>query len=45
MIEQGYAQQRMWAAGNASAVVGSDASILGYRIERKARDMVVAMAE
>ncbi|KAL0072725.1 hypothetical protein AAF712_000488 [Marasmius tenuissimus] len=45
MIEQGFAQQRMWATGNASAVVGSDPSILGDRIEQKARDMVLGMAE
>ncbi|KAL0577738.1 hypothetical protein V5O48_004232 [Marasmius crinis-equi] len=43
MIEQGYAQQRMWATGDASAVTGSDPSILGYYIERKARDLVVNM--
>ncbi|KAK1229130.1 hypothetical protein PQX77_007800 [Marasmius sp. AFHP31] len=45
MIEQGFAQQRMWATGNASAVIGSDPSILGDRIEQKARDMVLGMAE
>ncbi|KAF9268727.1 hypothetical protein L218DRAFT_526692 [Marasmius fiardii PR-910] len=43
MIEQGYAQQRMWATGNASVVTGSDPSILGSYIEQKARDLVLSM--
>ncbi|KAG7090988.1 hypothetical protein E1B28_010055 [Marasmius oreades] len=45
MIEQGYAQQRMWAAGNASATIGSDPSILGTFIERMARDLVLSMED
>ncbi|KAJ7230402.1 hypothetical protein GGX14DRAFT_344185 [Mycena pura] len=37
MIEQGLAQQRMWARGAASIAVGSDASILGVDLEAAAR--------
>ncbi|KAF7303129.1 Pentafunctional arom polypeptide [Mycena kentingensis (nom. inval.)] len=37
MIEQGFAQQRMWARGEASVAVGSDALILGAEVEAAAR--------
>jgi len=45
MIEQGYAQQRMWARGDASVEVGSDPSILGPEIELAARELAINMAE
>ena len=45
MIEQGLAQQRMWARGDASVQVGSDASILGEQIEMAAREWVGRMEE
>ncbi|KAJ6465167.1 hypothetical protein C8R47DRAFT_49626 [Mycena vitilis] len=37
MIEQGFAQQRMWLRGVASVAVGSDASITGAALEQSAR--------
>ncbi|KAJ6485544.1 hypothetical protein C8R45DRAFT_996958 [Mycena sanguinolenta] len=37
MIEQGFAQQRMWLRGVASVAVGSDASITGAALEESAR--------
>nr|GAT46973.1 pentafunctional arom polypeptide [Mycena chlorophos] len=37
MIEQGYAQQRMFARGEATMSVGSDPTILGPEIEQSAR--------
>jgi hypothetical protein len=37
MIEQGFAQQRMWLRGVASVAVGSDSSILGAALEQSAR--------
>ncbi|KAJ7663928.1 hypothetical protein DFH06DRAFT_1128290 [Mycena polygramma] len=37
MIEQGFAQQRMWLHGVASVAVGSDASITGATLEQSAR--------
>jgi len=43
MIEQGLAQQRMWMRGDASAEVGSDATLLGEMIERDARVLVESM--
>jgi hypothetical protein len=45
MIEQGLAQQQMWACGDASVDVGSDASILGEQIEMGARNWVGRMNE
>ncbi|KAJ7302987.1 hypothetical protein DFH08DRAFT_1089540 [Mycena albidolilacea] len=37
MIEQGFAQQRMWLRGVASVAVGSDSSITGSALEEAAR--------
>ncbi|KAF8211089.1 hypothetical protein K438DRAFT_104434 [Mycena galopus ATCC 62051] len=37
MIEQGFAQQRMWLRGVASVAVGSDSSITGVALEQSAR--------
>ncbi|KAJ7609052.1 hypothetical protein FB45DRAFT_374187 [Roridomyces roridus] len=37
MIEQGFAQQRMWLRGVASVTVGSDPVILGKQLEDEAR--------
>jgi quinate dehydrogenase len=45
MIEQGLAQQRMWARGDASVEVGSDPGILGAEVEKAARDWVSNMKE
>lgn len=45
MIEQGFAQQRMWMRGDASVEVGSDATLLGEKIERDARLLVERMNE
>jgi hypothetical protein len=45
MIEQGFAQQRMWARGDASVEVGCDSTILGQQIEMGARDFVERMKE
>lgn len=45
MVEQGYAQQRMWLTGDASSKTGSDPKILGPLIEQKARDLVANMGE
>ncbi|KAK7045675.1 hypothetical protein VNI00_007508 [Paramarasmius palmivorus] len=45
MIEQGYAQQRMWATGNPSSVIGSDPAILGPEIEQRARDLIDNMTD
>jgi hypothetical protein len=45
MIEQGLAQQRMWMRGDASVEVGSDATLLGEKIERDARVLVESMSE
>ncbi|THH18824.1 hypothetical protein EW146_g2235 [Bondarzewia mesenterica] len=45
MIEQGYAQQRMWARGDTSVQVGSDPSILGPEIEAAARELAINMSE
>jgi hypothetical protein len=45
MIEQGLAQQRMWACGDASVEVGSDDRILGEEVERAAREWVGDMKE
>jgi hypothetical protein len=45
MIEQGLAQQRMWARGDASVEVGCDASILGEDVEAVARQWVANMDE
>jgi shikimate 5-dehydrogenase len=43
MIEQGLAQQRMWARGDASVEVGCDASILGEDVDAVARQWVANM--
>jgi len=43
MIEQGFAQQRMWLRGDASVKVGSDATLLGDKVERDARTTVEDM--
>ncbi|KAJ7497014.1 hypothetical protein FB451DRAFT_1120135 [Mycena latifolia] len=45
MIEQGYAQQRMWARQDPSIEVGCDPSILGPEIERAARELAMSMKE
>jgi quinate dehydrogenase len=45
MIEQGFAQQRMWARGDAGVEVGCDSSILGQLVETGARDFVERMQE
>ncbi|THH16784.1 hypothetical protein EW146_g3902 [Bondarzewia mesenterica] len=45
MIEQGYAQQRMWARGDTSVQVGSDPSILGPEIEAAARELAINMSD
>ncbi|KAF7309398.1 Pentafunctional arom polypeptide [Mycena indigotica] len=42
MIEQGFAQQRMWRRGEATLAVGSDASITGEVMETRARQAVQA---
>ncbi|KAE9408667.1 hypothetical protein BT96DRAFT_913807, partial [Gymnopus androsaceus JB14] len=45
MVEQGYAQQRMWLAGDASVETGSDPKILGPVIEQKARDLIANLGD
>ncbi|KAJ3840314.1 shikimate dehydrogenase substrate binding domain-containing protein [Lentinula raphanica] len=45
VVEQGFAQQRMWLKGDPSADVGSDPAILGPTIERRARDLITNMGE
>jgi hypothetical protein len=45
MIEQGLAQQRMWARGDASVEVGCDEGILGDKVENDAREWVGGMKE
>lgn len=45
MIEQGYAQQRMWARQDPSIEIGCDPSILGPEIERAARELAMGMEE
>ncbi|KAJ3827468.1 shikimate dehydrogenase substrate binding domain-containing protein [Lentinula raphanica] len=45
VVEQGFAQQRMWLKGDPSADVGSDPNILGPAIERKARDLITNMGD
>jgi hypothetical protein len=45
MIEQGLAQQRMWARGDASVEVGCDTGILGEDVEAAARQWVASMDE
>jgi quinate dehydrogenase len=45
MIEQGYAQQRMWEKGDTSEETGSDPTILGREIEQTARDLANNMPE
>ncbi|KAF8316183.1 Aminoacid dehydrogenase-like protein [Clavulina sp. PMI_390] len=47
MIEQGLAQERMWKAGDASMLVGSDGDGLevGGRIDQLAREMVERMGD
>lgn len=45
MLEQGYAQQRMWLRGDPSPTVGSDVSILGERVEHGVRQLIEAMAD
>ncbi|KAJ7780139.1 hypothetical protein DFH07DRAFT_1055805 [Mycena maculata] len=42
MIEQGFAQQRMWLRGVASVAVGSDSSITGEVLEETARQAMRA---
>jgi len=45
MLEQGYAQQRMWLKGDPSAATGSDPTILGPQVEQRAADLVAGMGE
>jgi quinate dehydrogenase len=45
MIEQGYAQQRMWIRGSVDPLVGSDPTILGQETELAARELVIAFKE
>ncbi|KAJ3800231.1 hypothetical protein GGU11DRAFT_742683 [Lentinula aff. detonsa] len=45
VVEQGFAQQRMWLRGDASADIGSDPAILGPFIEQKARNLIAKMGE
>ncbi|KAF5388882.1 hypothetical protein D9757_005595 [Collybiopsis confluens] len=45
MVEQGFAQQRMWLRGDASAETGSDPEILGLDIEQKAREFVLNVGD
>ncbi|KAJ4483741.1 hypothetical protein J3R30DRAFT_3402375 [Lentinula aciculospora] len=45
VVEQGFAQQRMWLRGDASVEVGSDPAILSSFIEQKARLLVAKMED
>lgn len=45
MIEQGFAQQRMWMTNIPTVDVGSDQSLLPQEVEAAARNIVEAMAD
>jgi quinate dehydrogenase len=46
MIEQGLAQQRMWAMNTVDDVVAcADANLLGEEVERRARALVAEMED
>lgn len=45
MIEQGFAQQRMWRMGNASVEVGMQRGILGEKAEDEARKVLLDVGQ
>ncbi|KAF5345278.1 hypothetical protein D9758_008436 [Tetrapyrgos nigripes] len=45
MLEQGYAQQRMWLKGDPSAVTGSDPTILGPEVIKRAEMLIAGMGD
>ncbi|THU89351.1 hypothetical protein K435DRAFT_761179 [Dendrothele bispora CBS 962.96] len=45
MLEQGYAQQRMWIRGDPSMATGSDPTILGEEVEKRAADLIAGLGD